>query len=122
MDLNKIAIYGRIDGSLADQPQRILYSLCDGIIGGQDDGPLKPEPLPLGVICFSNNSAITDISMSYLMRFDFHKIPLLEEAFHLSDKNDIYLMFNGSPITLKGLSSRSIDTLPAPGWVDYLKD
>ena len=121
MDLNKIAILGRTNGTLADQPQRTLFSLCDGIIGGQEDGPLNPEPLPLGVICFSNNSAITDISMSLLMRFDFHKMPLLEEAYHLSDKNDINLIFNGSPITFNGLSSHAIDTLPAPGWVDYLK-
>ena len=121
MDLNKIAIFGRADCTLADQPQRTLLSLCDGIIGGQEDGPLKPEPLPLGVICFSNNSAITDISMSLLMRFDFHKMPLLEEAYHLSDKNDMNLIFNGSPITFNGLSSYAIDTLPAPGWVDYLK-
>jgi uncharacterized protein (DUF362 family) len=121
LDLNKIAIYGRADGSLADQPQRTLFSLCDGIIGGHGDGPLKPKPLPLGVICFSNNSAISDISMALLMRFDFHKIPLLEGAYNLSEKNDISLIFNGSPITFNGLSSHAIDTLPAPGWVEYLK-
>jgi hypothetical protein len=122
MDLNKIALFGKVDGSLADQPQRTLFSLCDGIIGGQGDGPLNPEPLPLGVICFSNNSAITDISMALLMHFDFHKIPLLETAYNLSDKkNDINLIFNGSPITLEGLTHHAIETLPAPGWVDYLK-
>jgi hypothetical protein len=122
MDLNKIALYGRSDGSLADQPQRILFSICDGVIGGQGNGPLKPEPLPFGVICFSNNSAITDISMAILMGFDFHKIPLLEAAYDSSEKNDLNLSFNGSPITLDGLASHSINALPAPGWTDYLKN
>jgi hypothetical protein len=121
MDLNKIAVFGKADGTLADDPQRTLFSLCDGIIGGQGNGPLKPEPLPLGVICFSNNSAITDISMAKLMGINFHKMPLLEAAYNISETNDQNLIFNGSLITLEGLTKYSIDTLPAPGWVDYLK-
>jgi uncharacterized protein (DUF362 family) len=122
MDINKIALFGKADGRVSDQPQRTLFSLCDGIIGGQGNGPLKPEPLPLGIICFSNSSAITDICMAILMRFDFHKIPLLETAYDLSDKNDVNLIFNGRPITLAELVSHSTNTLPAPGWVDFLKE
>jgi uncharacterized protein (DUF362 family) len=121
LDLNKIAVYGKADGSLSDIPQRTLFSLCDGIIGGQGNGPLKPEPLPLGVICFSNNSAVTDISMALLMRFDFQRMPLLEKAYDLFNKNDVNLIYNGYPITFEGISTHAIDTLPAPGWIDYLK-
>jgi uncharacterized protein (DUF362 family) len=121
MDINKIALYGRADGSLADQPQRTIFSFCDGIIGGQGNGPLSPEPLPLGVICFSNDPAMTDICMALLMGFDFHKMPLLEAAYNLSGKNNINLIFNGSPILLDGLAFHKINTLPPPGWVDYLK-
>ena len=122
LDLNKIALFGKADGRVSDQPQRTLFSLCDGIIGGQGNGPLKPEPLPLGIICFSNSSAITDICMAILMRFDFHKIPLLETAYDLSDKNDVNLIFDGRPITLAELVSHSTNTLPASGWVDFLKE
>jgi len=122
MDLNKIALFGREDGTLADEPQRTLFSLCDGIIGGQGNGPLIPEPLPLGIVCFSNNSAITDIGMAILMGLNFHKIPLLMAAFDLTEKNDLNLSFNDSPITFEGLTSHSINALPAPGWTDYLKD
>jgi uncharacterized protein (DUF362 family) len=120
MDLNKIALLGKADGSIADKPQRTLFSLCDGIIGGQGDGPLRPDPLPLGIISFSNNSAITDICMAILMRFDYHKMPLLMAAYNLTDIKDINLIFNGLSITLDQLVPYSINTMPAPGWIDHL--
>ncbi len=55
MDLNTIALYGKLDGSLSDEPQRVLYSLCDAIIAGEGDGPLHPEPFPMGIVSFSND-------------------------------------------------------------------
>jgi len=76
-DINRIAQFGRSDGTMADVPQRTLYSLCDGIVGGQGDGPLNPEPLRLGMISFANNNAMTDICFGTLMAFDVTKIPLL---------------------------------------------
>jgi uncharacterized protein (DUF362 family) len=81
MDLNKIVIFGRNDGTIAEEPQRQLYSLCDGIIGGQGDGPLRPDPLPLGIISFTNNSAMNDIAMGLIMGFDIQKISLLKTLF-----------------------------------------
>jgi uncharacterized protein (DUF362 family) len=120
LDLNKIALFGKADGTLALEPQRMLFSLCDGIIGGQGNGPLKPDPLPLGLICFSNNSYLTDISMAVLMGFDIFKIPLLREAYKLLCIKDADLIYNNNSITLNELANYSISTIPAPGWVGYI--
>lgn len=122
MDLNQIATLGKSDGSLSDLPQRKMFSFCDGIIGGQSDGPLKPEPLPLGIICLSNNSGITDLSMATLMGFDFRKIPLLTAAYKLLNIKEVDFIFNSSPIQFDELRKHSIVTLPPPGWIEYLKD
>ena len=119
MDLNKIAIFGKKDGTISQTPQRKLFSLCDGIIGGQGDGPLNPQPLPLGIICFTNNSSITDICMATLMDFDAQKIPLLKVAGQNTILEDISLNLNGQPITIKDLTDLSIKTIPSPGWIDY---
>jgi len=121
MDLNKIAIFGKKDGTLSKNPQRVLYSLCDGIVGGQGAGPLNPEPLPLGVICFTNNSSMNDICMATMMGFDIQKISLLRTAYQNVQQQHIDLTLNGVKINLPDLSSLSIQTLPPPGWVDYLK-
>ncbi|MDR3610694.1 MAG: DUF362 domain-containing protein [Ignavibacteriaceae bacterium] len=121
LDLNKIAVFGKADGTIAEEPQRMVFSLCDGIIGGQGNGPLKPEPLPLGVICFSNHSAITDISMAILMGFDFQKIPLLKEAYNLFDNLKVNLKYNGKSISFAELHQYLMHVLPAPGWIEYMK-
>ncbi|NOU18353.1 MAG: DUF362 domain-containing protein [Bacteroidales bacterium] len=120
MDLNKIAIFGKKDGTISGLPQRELYSLCDGIIGGQGDGPLNPQPLAMGVICFTNNSSMTDICMATLMGFDIQKIPLLKIAEQNIKRETISLILNGRLTTIKEISKLSIPTLPPPGWVDYL--
>lgn len=120
LDLNTIAIYGKKDGTLADIPQRELYSLCDGIIGGQGDGPLKPEPLPLGVISFTNHSGLNDIAMATLMGFDINRIPMLFKVKDMSANDKIQLYFNGSPIQLADLNRYVIKTIPPPGWEDFL--
>lgn len=120
MDLNKVAIYGRKDGTISQTPQRELYSLCDGIVGGQGDGPLNPLPLPLGVICFTNNSSMTDICMGTLMGFDIQQIALLKAAELSIIHDNISLNLNGQEATLNEITNLSIQTLPPPGWVDCI--
>ena len=120
MDLNRIVIFGKEDGTISKTPQREIYSLCDGIIGGQGNGPLNPQPLPLGVICFSNICSMTDICMATLMGFDIQKIPLLKTALQTDAKENVSLSLNGQQATLADIANLSIPTLPPQGWVDYL--
>lgn len=121
MDLNKIVNFGKHDGTLSDKPQRLLYSLCDGIIGGQGDGPLKPDPLNLGVVCFSDDSARTDISMATLMGMDVNKIPLLQAAKSFMPERKITIRYNGNEVNLNDLKKDAVKAIPPPGWVNYLK-
>jgi uncharacterized protein (DUF362 family) len=120
MDINKIAIYGKEDGTMSHKPQRDIYSLCDGIVGGQGDGPLNPQPLPLGVICFSNNSSITDICIGTLMGFDIQNIPLLKQASQILEPKKISITINGQQSTLVHIAELSTPTIAPPGWADYL--
>lgn len=120
MDLNKIIIYGRRDGIIASEPQRIVFSICDGIIGGQGNGPLFPEPLPLGVISFSNNSSLNDLCMASLMRIRSEKIALLVDAVNYVNlsKSEIYL--ERTRLSLNDLRKYSIHTDPPDGWVNQM--
>lgn len=121
MDLNIIAKYGKADGSIANVPQREVFSLCDGIIGGQGDGPLRPEPLALGLISFSNSSALTDAAMAIFMGFDIEKIPLVKNAVKdlVIGVPSIYL--NGYQIDLDELREHKIRTIPPPGWIGQIE-
>lgn len=120
MDLNKIVMYGSGAGTISEFPQRNFFSLCDGIVGGQGDGPLYPEPLPLGVICFTNDSCWGDISMSALMGIDYQKIPLLVAASSLKVYPKTVIELNGSVVKLPDLKKHSIKAKVPPGWDDYL--
>lgn len=120
LDLNKIAIFGNVDGTISTLPQRQLFSLCDGIIGGQGDGPLRPEPLALGVISFSNHSGMNDTVMATLMGFESNKIAMLHELEKSIQTDNISLSWNGKLITISELINFSVKAKASPGWDGYL--
>lgn len=121
LDLNKIVAFGKADGTISNEPQRTLFSLCDGIIGGQGNGPLVPDPLPLGIISFTNSSALNDICMATLMGFDIEKIPLLKTSLAKIEPDQNTIFLNEEKISLKELKNYSVTTNPPPGWVEHLK-
>jgi uncharacterized protein (DUF362 family) len=116
LDLNKIALFGTPDGQLAPEPQRVLYSLCDGIIAGEGDGPLKSLPLALGVLSLTNHSGMNDIALATLMGMDPERLPLLQEAASLQGPGSVHLTWNNQEVSLEDLRSFHIKASPPPGW------
>jgi uncharacterized protein (DUF362 family) len=119
MDLNMIVNYGKKDGTLDPNVQRKFYSLCDGIIGGQKDGPLTPTPLNLGMICFTNDSAWCDIAMATLMSMEVTKLPLLMAAKDFSTHQNINIQYNGKTVNLEELKKRKVPCIMPSGWINY---
>jgi uncharacterized protein (DUF362 family) len=81
LDLNRILLYGRADGTLSDTRQREVVHVVDAVCAGQGDGPLAPEPLPLGVILGAGNAAAADWVAARLLRYEPDRIPIVREAF-----------------------------------------
>lgn len=81
LDLQRIAKYGRLDGTLAEEPQRQVISITDALIGGEGEGPMQPTPVPSGYLTGSVNPAAAEWVHARLMGFDPNKIPLIREAF-----------------------------------------
>lgn len=81
LDLNRILLYGREDASLADAPQRRVIHMVDAVVAGQGDGPLCPQPLPLGLILAGSNAAAVDWIGSLLLGYDPRRIPIVRESF-----------------------------------------
>jgi uncharacterized protein (DUF362 family) len=81
LDLNRIILYGRPDGTMADQPQRRVLTITDAIVCGEGEGPLAPTPNPLGMLTFATNPVAADYVHAHLMGFDWQTIPLIREAF-----------------------------------------
>ncbi|MBN2612405.1 MAG: DUF362 domain-containing protein [Bacteroidales bacterium] len=114
-DLNLIAKYGTSNGNILTEEQREIFSLSDGIIGGQGNGPLNPEPLNLGVMLFSNNAYLNDYVISKLLTLKTERIPLIRDL----DNNTILgskITLNNSEIRHEDLTRIAVKAKPAPGW------
>lgn len=121
MDINTIALFGDGEGHIHKQQQRQLFTIMDGVIGGQGDGPLHPIPSPLGVIAMANNPYLLDVVAGELYHLNYQRIPLLNEARKFVDKTDYTIMVNSTNISLNEVTRYGIDILMSPGWIDYNK-
>jgi uncharacterized protein (DUF362 family) len=84
LDLNKLILYGNVDGSMREalpQHRKRHYVLVDAIIAGEGSGPMNPDPLPAGLIVFGLHPASVDAACAYLMGFDPERIPIVRQAF-----------------------------------------
>lgn len=81
LDLNRVLLYGRVDATIAETPQRRVIHLSDAIIAGQGDGPLSPQPLSLGLLFAGNNAVAMDWFGARLLGYDPQLVPIVREAF-----------------------------------------
>lgn len=81
LDLNRILLYGQLDSRMAGAPQRRVVHLVDAIVAGQGDGPLSPQPLPLGLLFAGDNAACVDWFGAQLLGYDPQLVPIVREAF-----------------------------------------
>ena len=81
LDLNRILLYGRADSTLALTPQRRVIHVVDSVVAGHGDGPLRPQPLPLGLMLVGGNAAAIDWIGAELLGYNARRISVAREAF-----------------------------------------
>lgn len=128
VDLTRIAHYADENGRMHDTPQRRHLSLIDGIVAGEGDGPLDPDPIRAGTVLLSDSIAFGDRVASRLMGFDPDALPLVRESFRdmrhpLADRSVASgeVVLNGEAVDearLAPVASRPF--LPARGWRGHL--
>jgi uncharacterized protein (DUF362 family) len=129
LDINRLLIYGRSDGSLSSEPLRRIYSLTDGIVAGEGMGPLAPEPINLNVVTFASSSLFADLVHTALMHFNWCKIPLVRGAFQeftyrltTHSPNDVQVYVEGHMLTLKEVAKIYGQTFKPPiGWIGHIE-
>lgn len=89
LDLNRILLYARPDGSVAHEPQRRTLSVVDGIVAGEGNGPEAPDAVEAGIVVIGESFVAVDLVCARLMGFDWKKIPHLTHAF---DDNELPLV------------------------------
>ncbi|MGA2221964.1 MAG: DUF362 domain-containing protein [Verrucomicrobiia bacterium] len=108
LDLNKALLHFDGEGKLRKQPLRYL-SIIDGIIAGDGNGPMEADAKPCGVLIAGTNPVAVDFVGARIMGFDWQKIPMLREAFEITD------------LKLADFSPNEIEVLPELGEVFHFK-
>lgn len=88
LDLNKLILYGNADGTLrtpGPQTRKRHFALVDGLIAGEGNGPMNPDPARAGLIIFGIHPASVDAACAVLMGFDPQRLPIVRQAFACRD-------------------------------------
>ena len=85
IDLVRIITYSDFNGKLHNVKQRKFFSVIDGIIGGDKNGPLVPSPKNAKTIIMGEDLYLTDLVSSFLMGLNYKKIPLMRNSLKLKD-------------------------------------
>jgi uncharacterized protein (DUF362 family) len=80
LDLNAILTFADRDGVLHGSPQRRFFSVVDGIIAGDGDGPMAANAKACGMVVAGEAPVLVDAVCARLMGFDYRKIPLIAQA------------------------------------------
>jgi uncharacterized protein (DUF362 family) len=131
LDLNRILLYARPDGSLAESPQRQLFSVVDGIVAGEGNGPEAPDPVEAGIVVAGDSFAAVDLVCTRLMGLDWERIPHLAHVFDdrplpLAEfEYDDIEVVSDVPAWDRRLAEIDLDSCmsfrPHFGWIDHIE-
>jgi uncharacterized protein (DUF362 family) len=84
LDLNKILLYADSKGNMSSAGfagARRYIGIVDGIVAGEGNGPLEPEPVAMGYLFCGSNPVAVDAVCAEFMGFEARKIPSIAKAF-----------------------------------------
>jgi phenylacetate-CoA ligase len=126
LDLGRIVHHADTQGRMHEGLQRTNLSLIDGIVGGEGEGPLAPEPIHSGALLFSDDVAVGDRVACHLMGFNPQAIPLIREAFAPMSYPLTSASLAPVEVVLNGVRQLETEVMPdqpfvpAPGWLEHL--
>lgn len=80
LDLNRAALWVR-DGGVWVNQRRPWLNIVDAIVCGENDGPIRPDPVAAGVILVGSDSAMVDLACARMAGFDVDSLPIVAGAF-----------------------------------------
>jgi len=84
LDLNKCFFFFDGESQPRQKPMKYLV-VADGIVAGEGNGPMSPDPKACGVIVAGMHPVAVDCVAAELMGFDWRKLRLLKNSFNLRE-------------------------------------
>lgn len=129
-DLARIITFADSEGKVHDTPRRKFFCVVDGIIGGENNGPLSPTAKACGCLVAGENPIAVDLVTTRLMGFDIHKLwqfDLINKGSrYFPPPGDIEVLTGGDRISGGELfDPRNKDPMfgfkPHPGWAGHIE-
>ncbi len=130
LDLNRVLIYADREGKMADTPQRICFTIVDGVIAGEGEGPMEPTARNCGALVAGINAVAVDSVLATMIGFDYRKIPIISNGYNFDkwaltsfEPEDIIV----SSLTAKwaglkvGMPCHEFDFQPPSGWKGFVE-
>jgi hypothetical protein len=129
-DLYRAVLYADVDGRLGSDRHRLPLTIIDGLVAGEGDGPLRPDPRNTGLLMMGFDAPWLDYFATLLMGYDPMKIPQISHALDLDAplplttlrKGDIELCCEPADLTdclARGIPA-SDPFVPPAGWARHL--
>ena len=126
-DLNLIIQRADRLGRLQPTSQREYFCIVDGLVSGEGDGPLKPQPRATDFLFCGSDPFEIDTVLSWFMGFDPAKIPSLSQrrqylgvGWGKFELPELVVALDGSPCRLMD-SDINFRFLPPPGWIGHIE-
>jgi uncharacterized protein (DUF362 family) len=130
VDLLKLIVFSDKNGVVHAEPQRRLFTIIDGIVGGENKGPLEPDPVASGVLIGGGNFLAADIVGARLMGFDpalikslTYPLKTADPDYGLRSYDDIQIRSDDEQIVncLHNRTDKFLNFKPYPGWVGHIE-
>jgi hypothetical protein len=123
LDLGRVALFADAEGRLHDAPVRRYFSVVDGIVAGEGNGPLAPTPRAAGLVIAGADALAVDLVCARVMGFDDRKIPLLRRGFERGgltrcQRERVTCVSNHAALTGRAIEIDGVDPPfePHSGW------
>lgn len=121
--------YADRDGVLRSTPQRRTFTVIDGLVGGEGDGPLTPDRRESGVLIGGENLLAADLVATRLMGFDPWRIKTYEHLLTgtrdlgVRDPRAIEVRSDvpSESACLRDTTQAYLQFAPHPGWVGAIE-
>ena len=131
-DLAKILFFADAEGRLHAAPQRRMFCIVDGIIGGDNKGPLEPDAVHAGCLIAGRNPFAVDLVAARLMGFDVGTLKQFDILssdrwrFGLRSTSEVDIQIDGTQISGNGFFESSLRApvyafKPHPGWKGHIE-
>ncbi len=131
-DLAHIFYFADVHGVVHDTQQRRMFSIIDGIVGGEGKGPLEPTAHRAGCIIIGENLLAVDLVATRLMGFDPRRVKQFSVLYE-RQRNFGVRAFEEISVKLDGMempgamffdqawTAPLLGFLPHPGWIGQIE-